>query len=522
VTIFIEYASPLSPLPLDVRGNAQHWFIRTADAANDRTMPHWLARFNSQDAWESQVATPADRGWSGYLKDTGATRKGLPLAVVKRNYLDHFADSWRKAVLGWVHAFRDEGDRFFEQLTARTQAFEESTEDFLGDVGIHMRNFLGSFSTHIMLLCGNQAVYPFLAHRTQLTVLTFPDPPILMGAVRPVFNQEYMALLCRDFFLGLPLPPLDDINFLLDVTLEAYLTHGYAPPPVSFVHVEHTDGIYQMHTHIEGDLDFLPPIAFPLRVPMRQLVAPPGQVVLVPDLFAYGQAGTFPLATLFLQILEYTSNQEDVLLFLSRSDTMSLDVQLNSPVPTVVSVPAPPGGTRWQIVLRTGSLPPGGLAARLSGFLWFFDTALNESNHAEFLIAGAAPTALPFSRILSGTIDDTDIQIAWNDLFDRVIPGDNPVATCTIVLTAVLGNFDGYSLLIERSDSDAFEINLTSVVTVPQVLGLPPPGTRWLLLIDAHGTFGPMISITFVGRIWFTDSLGNESNHANWALIAQS
>jgi hypothetical protein len=371
-----------------------------------------------------------------------------------------------------------------------------------------------------MLLCGNQAVYPFLKHRTELTVLLFPETPILLGAVRAMFNQEYMALLCRDFFLSLPLPPLEDINFLLDITLEAYITHGYAPPPISYVHVEHKDGLYQLHTHVEGALDFLPPIAYPLRVPMRQLVPPPGEVVLVPDLFAYGQVGTFPLGSIFLHIAEYSSNQEDVLIFLHRSDTMSLDVQLNSPVPNVVSAPAPPDGTRWQIVLRTGSTPPGGLVARLSGFLWFFDTALNESNHAALLIEGSPPVALPFSRILSSVVNDAPIQIARADLFDRGIPGDDPIVQMTIVLNTVIANLDRYSLLVDRSDTDAFEVNLTSAVNVPQSFPVPPAGTTWGLLVDAHGTFGPTLPITFIGRIWFRDSAGVESNHANWAVLA--
>ena len=47
--IILDFISPLVPVPLDVRGNAQHWFIRTAEAATEKTIFNWLGKFSSPE-----------------------------------------------------------------------------------------------------------------------------------------------------------------------------------------------------------------------------------------------------------------------------------------------------------------------------------------------------------------------------------------------------------------------------------------------------------------------------------------
>src|ERR1700746_2711883 len=105
MTIVIDFSSPLVPGPLDVRGNAQHWFIRTAEAANDTTFFGFTGKFASPEDWENFCAIPANNAWVSYLKNTGLTRHGVSLAQAKAKHDRRMRGAFEKALTNWTYAF---------------------------------------------------------------------------------------------------------------------------------------------------------------------------------------------------------------------------------------------------------------------------------------------------------------------------------------------------------------------------------------------------------------------------------
>src|SRR5207248_6934437 len=127
------------------------------------------------------------------------------------------------------------------------------------------------------------------------------------------------------------------------------------------------------------------------QVAFLQPVRPPGPMVPVPDLLAFLNSGQVSICGRFPPVQTLRANLEGSPSLPSRSDTLSLDVQLNAPIPNVIGPIIPLEGTTWQIVLRTGSTPTIPLEGSLDGLFWFHDSIGQESNRATWLIRGAAP-----------------------------------------------------------------------------------------------------------------------------------
>src|SRR5204862_2321303 len=94
-----------------------------------------------------------------------------------------------------------------------------------------------------------------------LNVINFPDPPIIPINLRVFLNQDLMSVLARDLYRTMPQPDMAAINQVLDVILSTYIGSLYAPPPFSFLHLEHTEGFWQLHSQIRTSFDVKPPVA---------------------------------------------------------------------------------------------------------------------------------------------------------------------------------------------------------------------------------------------------------------------
>lgn len=516
--LILDYLTPLIPFPLDVRGNAQHWFIRTAEAALDRTQPNWHVRYPDQETWDVHAVENSQEKWQPYLKDTGFNKKGLPLSFSKRKRAIHMSKSYEKARVNWDLAFDHEGDDFFDRLLRGTDAVEKSTQEFLALLGLKLRNWLGPFSTHIMLLCGNRDFFNHEVSRDGLMSIHFPEPPIIPKLFRPYLNQELMATLCRDFYLSRDGPDQAYINLLLGVTLGSYLDGAYAGVPFSFIQLERRDETWYLHTHIVTAFAVAPPQARDLRAPFLQLAPPGMQVVLVPDLFAYVEPGDLPIDSIVIAPAAYHANQEDVLVYASRSDTLSLDIQLNQPVPNVISLPAPPLGATWQVVVRTGSPPSGGLAAGLSGGLWAVDTDGQESNHATFLIEGSTPTADDFRVAIPNTSPPDYTTTVIGNLFRYEHAAEVPLAMGHIVLESMIFNFSVAELWLHRSDSAEPDVRMDINLGIVHDFQVLPSGIFWQLYVVAIGGIPGPLPTVFVGHHWCEDTRGFQSNHAAWSI----
>jgi hypothetical protein len=510
----LDFTTPLHTIPLDVRGNAQHWVIRTADAALSSTIPNWLARFETEEAWQTVYVERMNPPWQSYLRDTGTTRRGLPLATAKRKHDVRAQRAYEKAIANWHFAFRDDAEEFYKKVIARADDFAKATQDFLGYVGLRIQAFIGAFSLHIMALCGNPEVAGLMGHRENLTAFSLPDPPIIQLGFRPSLNQEIMALLCRDFFLAFPQPDIGPINTLLDVVLSAYLHPAYAPPPVSFIHLEARDGGFFLHTLVQAVQLVVPPTALDIGAVGRIAPRPFTQAIAIDDIFAALIPGDLPIDHAVIVLEERSAQVAGISLLVYRAPSAPSAAMIDAVIPTTLTLEAPGLGESWQVIVQSIGTFPTTPHVTWQGHFWAVDTAGNESNHAAWAVQMPGPRARILTRGLSFSLSPPQIQTVSSDLFSLGIPGDDPLISCTVELTEVLDNFTGVRLVAHRSDSGVPDINLTPLLGVPQVLPTPPLGITWQLLIDYIDTPALAYTVIFFGFLWFTDSNNVESNHA--------
>lgn len=517
----LDFTTAVVPAPLDVRGNAQHWMIRTADAALERTLPTWNARFETEETWNTIYVDRMVPAWQPYYKDTGATRRGVPMAVVKRKQENQARRAYAKALANWAYAFREEGEEFYLKLLNTTEAFAKATQEFLGYVGLGLHQFVGPFSMHIMALCSNPGIAGVYSLSERFTVWTIPDPPIIPTPYRPSLNQDVMAVFCRDLYLSLPQPPADRLNFILDGVLEAYLHPAYAAPPRSYLHVELRDGGVYLHTHIEEVSHVVHPRAVEWAFPVVYPESPFVDTLAVADLFLFGVPGDFPIAFLTIELAEIAYPTPKPLLLVYRDPSGSEARILDDHVGTRITIGPPAPGETIQLRFRAAAFTRPFPRYRAAGHFWYTDTAGNESNHASWLVQAPGPTADNY-RIGRTTPQEPDTEvIAIPSLFALGHAGGDPLASCTFVQHRVLNNLYVMLLKLHRSDGGASDIELVGLdvlVTVP----IPPPGVSWQVILEAHGIAATLpLPVIFSGELWFTDVDGVQSNHAQWLISTQ-
>src|SRR5712664_397602 len=100
--LILDLTTHLLSIGLDTRGNAQHWALRTMDAALTKTIDNWRNKFDTQEAWDEKCVTPAVLGWQDYLTHTGVTKRGLLMADVRRKHQQRFQDAYHKAQTNWT------------------------------------------------------------------------------------------------------------------------------------------------------------------------------------------------------------------------------------------------------------------------------------------------------------------------------------------------------------------------------------------------------------------------------------
>ncbi len=516
--LLLDLTTPLIPVGLDVRGSAQHWFIRTADAAKTRTETRWEELFSSQGAWESGYVEPMVTGWRNYLKDTGVTRRGVQLPVVKHRHANRATRAYTKALADWTYAFRDEGDPFYAKLQARADEFAKATEDFLGYVGLGIRSFVGAFSVHIMVLCGNPLLTGVLGNREFVNAFSLPDPPIIPTPLRPFFNQELQALFNRDTFLTLPHPDVDLLNFRLDVILGSYLHPAYAQPPSSFLHLEPRDGGIYLHSHIEEVSTVRRPgaaeWAYPAVYPTVAFVA----TITINDLFLFALPGDLPLASLTIRVEAVDAPSPRPYLLVYRAPAGLEGHIITDVVPTQTTI-APPGpGETIQLRFVSAAFPNPKPRFVARGHFWVTDTAGQESNHASWLVQAPGPTADRFTRSVRNPAPLAPEVLVYANLLRFGHPGSDPLASFTIVLTTLFNVVGDITPEVLRSDGGDVPYLLRPLFLQPLTFEVPPPGTTWDLLVFSTYSSTIGLPIVFIGQFWVTDSLGVESNHVPWSI----
>lgn len=514
-TRVLDISTPLWTTQIDVRGNAQHWMIRTAEAALDLTKAHWLARFETEEAYQTIVSERTNPGFAGFYSSSAMTRRGLPMAVSKAKHDRRTLASYDKAVESWNHVFRSEGQYFYQQLLNATDGYAEATARFLSLVGMDIRHFKGAFSLHIMLMCGNLDAARFISNNDTLLAINYPGTPIIPGFARPSFNQEMMTVLCRDLYHSLPSPDVTAINGLLEGIVGAYINEAYDPPPFSYVRVESRDGGVYLHTKVLFGTAPRPPAARPFWVPLRQPVPAPGQVLLLADLFAQGAHGADVIASCTMVIESQTTNLDQIQVWLVRTDGGDPEQRLNLHQPHQVTVTTPPLGEQWQLYLRFPGVPPTHLFGTLQGHFWFTDSAGLESEHASWRISGDLPRAVNLIKEASLLLPVGVHSTIVADLFAFGVPGGPPLERGHIRINTISNNSLGTQIIMHRTDSLIGDIPITAVPGTTHDFVALPVGERWQLYVVG---VNPIISSNvalFLGEIWFTDTGGNQSNRAS-------
>src|SRR5215471_10492952 len=316
MAIVLDLITPLVVPQLDVRGNASHWVIRTADAAINTTFPNWLAAFDSQDQWESLDVAPAALGFAPYVASSFRSKRGLGRDTIRARHHRRFHDAWSKALVNWNHTFRDQAEHFYVQLLDNEQDYAKATRLFLGLVGLNLENWLGAFSVHIMALCGNLDILDQPGGHTNFRMLSFPAPPIVPPAFRKALDHGLMGLLCRDVYFALFLGGNAFPNAQLDTVLTGSLGFAYT----GFMHIE-TDpqspgGGYFLHTVIEGAPDHIAPIALDFALPMPTFTGTGITSLVVGDLYSYVTPGDLTLASGFIRLDTIQGNVSEASLLL--------------------------------------------------------------------------------------------------------------------------------------------------------------------------------------------------------------
>jgi hypothetical protein len=518
----LDFTTPLDPISLDVRGSAQHWMIETADAALESTLPTWQLRFENQEAWDTIYVDRMVPAWQGYLKNTGATRRGVSMATAKRKHRVKASASYQKALTNWAYAFREEAEAFYEVLAARTTSYAESTQSFLSLVGLRIRDFVGAFSLPIMALCSKPEVLGLFGHREHLVAVSMPDPPIIPTPFRPALNQELMAVFCRDLFLTLPHPDVDAINLKLTFILDSFLHPAYAPSPLSFIRLEAREGGLFLHTRILEDLTPRPPRVLEMRVPWQRHGDLPTSVVLVPDLLAYVIPGDYPLAFGTLTLSTRFVSLGTGILFLHRSDGLGTDVPIDPLFPHTVAAPALPDGVTWQIVwIPTSTLQPVREDVLGGTFTWTDNSGL-VSPPALWRIQGINPIAQRFVAGIDAPLPTSFLTVVLADVFSKGLSGGAAIVQGHIKLINAINNRVGMQVLLHPTQIGVDEMNLTTLRGVVVDFDVLLSGERWELQVYGP-TLAPLdTNIHFSGEWWFTDADGLDSNHELWAITVKA
>jgi len=517
--VILDLTTHLLSIGLDTRGNAQHWALRTMDAALTKTIDNWRNKFDTQEAWDEKCVTPAVLGWQDYLTHTGVTKRGLLMADVRRKHQQRFQDAYHKAQTNWTIAFKDDAEHFYVTMLRASEFYQEDVEFYLSLVGLGLRNYVGPIGMHVMAICGNQRILDHLARNTSVSVLNFPAPPIIPHQYRKAFARAIMAVLCREVYFQLTLNKPAPPNLKLDEVLGGYLGFDYAGTPTSYIHVEHTDGTWYLHTHIEGAPSAEPPEAADFHVPVPPLTTPIGRGLVVDDLFFYGTAHTFPIATARMRLNYFFAPGLFTLVYLRRSDTAPglVDFRLN--LGEVVTVDVLPEGVTWQVFLYVEGAPLTLPPISFTGNLWFTDTEGNESNHAFWSIAGHALTVQPFTVTRFMTFPWTVTTVLVDDWFAHATAGNYSLSVIHVELQNVVVGSGQIFLFLHRSDDAGEGISIEGQRYVIQNLPALPPGVTWQLtmVVLRPPEFGTPLYV--LGDFWVEDSSGALSQHAAWRAI---
>ncbi len=516
--LILDLTTPLTEVPLDVRGNAQHWLIRTAEAALERTESRWEELFETQDVWNDVYAERQRLALQGYMRPGAVSRRGVTMEVVMRKQHLRARSAYEKARDNWTRAFADGGDHFYAALQAEADRYVKATQTYLGYVGLYIQGFVGAFSLHIMALCSNPLLPGLFRHLESINSFHLPDPPLIPTPWRPSLNQELMALFCRDVYLTLPHPALDELNFRLEVILGSYLHPAYAPPPRSYVQLEGRDGGLYVHTHIEEVSTIARPQAVEWAYPALYPVAPFLETTVINDLFLFSLPGDLPIVSLTITVEYLDAPSPRPLLLMYRSPTGTEAPDLARSVPSVTTSSPPGLGESIQLLLRSTPFAPPQPRFVARGHFWYTDSAGNESNHAPWLVTAPGPT---ISNRNMGTVHPSPPAMTTtlvDDLFSLGHAGAAPLASLTMVLTHELNNLYLMTPQLHRSDSGVPDIELSHQLLVPFTVDTPLTGVRWQLRLIAVGVTAVANPVIFTGTWWVTDALGIDSPHTFWSI----
>jgi hypothetical protein len=514
--VLLDIVTPLIDPRIDVKGNSAHWVVRTADAALERTQIAWLALFDSQDQWAALDAGPAVVAWTPYVNPTFRSRKGRGTPAIQARMGRHFTLAWEKAVRNWNFAFRDQAEHFYTALLHAEQHYEDATRRFLGLVGLHLDNFLGAFSMHILGLCGNETLIDIPQGWTIFNTLAFPAPPIIPAPLRVAFDHALMGVLCRDVYFLLTDDTGDLPNDKLDTILSGHLGFDYAGPPTSYIHVEGSPGSYVLHTHIEGTLEHQAPRALDFHLPMPSFTETGIRSVVNGDLYAYVEPGDLLVTSGFIRLDTITGDPSQASLLLLRSDLPGAPTVLDAHPGVVFALPPLSDPATWQLVALSGTLPQPIPQVGYYGTLWFHDSAGDQSNIAHWSISGNILTTPPFTLTHTFPLLSSGYLVIDSDIFQRAIPGPVPI----LQLHYTWDNRFPWLFRIGvnwhiTSDPGQGTTTLTPGDTV-YTLDVLPPGQTWDMRILAFGALQDLIPLILAGSFWATDANGNESQHVRW------
>jgi hypothetical protein len=517
--VVLDVVTPLIPMPLDVNGNSAHWSFRTMDAALTSTRDNWLALFETEEEWIERVVFPQSAAWSGYLKPNMETRRGLSTSIAPRKMQVKMQAAYQKALQGWQYAFRDDAEHFYDQVVLKTPGYSPATTLYLSMVGLYLRDYIGPFSMHCMLLCGNQNVLDHLGLNSQISTLGFPAPPIVPFSLRQPFAHALMKVLCGKVYLQIRAGDGTMPNAELDTVLEGHLGFEYESTPTSYIHVEQAPWGYSLHTHIEGTPTAFPPIAYDFHVSVPLIPLPTGNGIAVDDLFFYGLEQSYPLAACYISFEYAFAPGITYTLYVRRSDMPEGTVYKRLDLNVEIVLPVLDPALTWQLALFVSGVPGDLPPVAFRGRIWFSDTQGNLSNRAFWSIAGQALQALPFTRFIPLVVPFPPEAVIIDDWYAHVRRAILPIAAVHLRLFQVTSAGLELQLVLARSDDLAGGIDITRAINVEQVLPALPDGVTWQLVMLNFSAAPIPSSVYISGDFWAEDTAGALSTHALWRVI---
>jgi hypothetical protein len=516
--IVLDIVTPLLHVPIDVRGNAQHWAIRTMGAALEKTRDHWLAMFDSSQAWEEFYVGPAVLGWQDYMSETFTTRHGRKKRTSQRRGQRRMQESFLDARANWQDAFRDNAEHFYQTMLRKSQNYNDATQFFLDLVGLKLADYVGPFAFHLRALFGNRRLLEHLGPVVEIRHLEFPAPPIIPRNLRPLFFHDMMSVLGREVYLMLVDHEQDPPNDRLDAILGGYLAFEYAGPPTSYCRVEFLAGGWSLHTHIEGTPTAEPPIAHDLRSAVPRIEPPTGSAMIVEDLFAFGEARTYPIARMQMEV-EFEFHPDFYAhCYIQSSDNLSDLVDFHLFPNQPVELPLLPAGETWELHLYVEGVADNPFGVVMIGRLWFLDDHGNESNHAYWSIAGRKLAAYPFDVLRPFALPAPFTIVPVPDWFAHASYGDYPFAALHVQVEFLTTTGQFVALLLHRSDDPGEGIEISNQLSTDVMVPFPSPDVTWQLVVVAGLNFPLGQTIIAAGTFWVEDTSGAISNKARWSV----